>query len=1674
MRIILPLTTALLLSLSVFAQNVFDPTDPIVRWNKSQALGTATNPDPAKAGLQKWVSVATNGVSAGTSSWDASTFKAYYAKIGTKGFAFRLKYPRSYRNPDSVNKKYPVMLFFHGAGESGCPSNGGVYNNEKQLALGANYFRQKVDDNSFDGFLLYPQMVPSDGTCWGSWGSGYFSGILNLLDSMAKYVRADEDRVVVDGLSAGGFANWKISELYPQEIAALLPSASAGLKLNYSNFIHIPIWFATGGKDTNPSPSAGQYTLNQVKGLGGDIKYSFYEDLGHAVWSRHWKEAGFISFMNRAHKANPLVFFQRSEFCPGDLIDARLGITQGYYAYEWQWNGNTIATRTNGVNAIQNSSVVATFTGNEIVVKSFGTYRVRFKRKSTSAWSDWSRVPAVISQKSASQTPPITVDGNYSIVLPSLDGKSTVPLTLPDGYAGYEWFTYPGNTKVASTQVYNAPAGTYYAKVYEQSDCGSLPSANFKVVPASGTPKPDAVTNLKAESLPAGKVKITWTDRASPTYDETGFEIYRAVKPGGPYEFVKLNPANNLAFTDVNLNPNTIYYYVVRSVNNFGAAPVSNEAIVKSEEDATPPTAPRLFYKGSTDESVAIAWNASEDNMVVKRYDIYVDGKKMFSSKDRFFKVFGLSPSRYYSFTVKAVDSSDNESAHSNQVTGFTHKQGINYKYHTGSYSMLPNFSTVTPTKTGITDTVRSNATFRTQTDNYAILYEGYIYIPEAANYTFETLSDEGSKLFIGPYSYTATPVVNNDGTHTARSRTGSIFLSRGYHPIAVAYFEKTGSDALQLFWWNDAGLQRERIYREFFTTVNSSLPQPPAKPGSFTASGISSSKIRLTWTDLSAGETGFEISRATTSTGTFVNVATTAANSTFYVDSNLAASTRYYYRIKSVSTNGESDYASTDALTSSPSSTPIPEAPTNLVASSPVSGAVSLSWNDISTNETGFRIYRSTGNNSSFTLLATVGSNTNAYMDNAVANLTRYYYYVVAINNTYVSANSNQAYAIPGNPAPSVGQPANVYVEGNTTNTQNVTISDNSGDLVTVKLINAPKFMTINKINGTTYQITTSPTQQHLGTYEVTLQASDDQGNTTEKLFTVIVSDKNTRSVYVNFGSSTGIPNPWNSWAGVVKANTTKTGLLDDKGVSTPFSILNVTGWKSVNNLGFNTGNNSGIYPDVVLENGVIQTDSLHYITIQGLNTAMRYNLSFMGSRNEGTDATIEFLAGSQKALLNSRYNSQQTANLNGLIPDATGKIAVKIRKVNSKVTMFLNALVIEEYAPNVTLHPLNLFAEAVDRTKINISWVDRAPAENTTGGYLLQQATDSLFTTGLKNRSYSANVTSAVITGLAADTKYWFRIRSKTGTAYSDYSNTAYVTTPSVLVNINFNYTVANAPTNWNNLKAIPTAPFRIDNLINQLKEKTELSIALEEVFNGEFNAGHTTGNNTGVVPDNVLQANYWLDRTQVSTMKITGLNHNKKYSLGFIGSSGPAGWYKGDYTATYTVNGRTVYLNSWENTSKVVYMHDMKPDENGEFYIRFSTTEQAAYAFNAGIILQEYTRVDGSSSGVISQAPQDNDSSIVETPLLNSVRMYPNPFRDQVVIEYEQENASDKVRAEVYDLSGKVVLARDYNSMPAGRNQIRLSGFSWSGQTAFYYIAIKVNGKVVSVNKMMRVNK
>jgi len=130
------------------------------------------------------------------------------------------------------------------------------------------------------------------------------------------------------------------------------------------------------------------------------------------------------------------------------------------------------------------------------------------------------------------------------------------------------------------------------------------------------------------------------------------------------------------------------------------------------------------------------------------------------------------------------------------QVNGFL--SGLNYEFYDFSPAgdTVDNIPTTGADGTGVVNNfdVQALAVENTaSSERYSLRYTGDVLITTDGTYTFTTRSDDGSKLFIN-----GTEVVDNDGAHGARTRSGSIFLTAGFHSLELEFFERTGGDVLE------------------------------------------------------------------------------------------------------------------------------------------------------------------------------------------------------------------------------------------------------------------------------------------------------------------------------------------------------------------------------------------------------------------------------------------------------------------------------------------------------------------------------------------------------------------------------------------------------------------------------------------------------------------------------------------------------------------------------------------------------------------------------------------------------------------------------------------------------------------------------------------------------------
>jgi hypothetical protein len=183
----------------------------------------------------------------------------------------------------------------------------------------------------------------------------------------------------------------------------------------------------------------------------------------------------------------------------------------------------------------------------------------------------------------------------------------------------------------------------------------------------------------------------------------------------------------------------------------------------------------------------------------------------------------------------------------------------------------------------------------------------------------------------------------------------------------------------------------------------------PPKAPSALKTVVLSTSSIRLNWSDNSSNETGFKIEQSDDGT-TFTQVATVAQNIETYVVTGLSSNTQYWFQVRAYNYSGNSAYT-TAATGVTFAAIAIP---TNVEATPMFIGGVlcvEVRFDDNSTEETSHEIERADDGGSYAALVSTL-PNQYVYYDTAVVAGHYYSYKIRAVQDTSVTNYSTAATA--------------------------------------------------------------------------------------------------------------------------------------------------------------------------------------------------------------------------------------------------------------------------------------------------------------------------------------------------------------------------------------------------------------------------------------------------------------------------------------------------------------------------------------------------------------------------------------------------------------------------------------------------------------------------------------
>lgn len=209
------------------------------------------------------------------------------------------------------NKKYPLVVFLHGAGERG-------NDNIKQITAngGATVWASSQVQQENPCYVLAPQCP--ENSWWGKYKKDDFVfeansilyTVMLLINKISYENPIDENRIYITGLSMGGFGTLILLSEFPEKFAAGVAVCGGGDLDKVSKYKDIPIWLFHAEDDPVVPVDFSRKLFEKCRSIGGDVKYTEYQkglllSMGihpHAAWELAYKDKIMINWLFKQNK----------------------------------------------------------------------------------------------------------------------------------------------------------------------------------------------------------------------------------------------------------------------------------------------------------------------------------------------------------------------------------------------------------------------------------------------------------------------------------------------------------------------------------------------------------------------------------------------------------------------------------------------------------------------------------------------------------------------------------------------------------------------------------------------------------------------------------------------------------------------------------------------------------------------------------------------------------------------------------------------------------------------------------------------------------------------------------------------------------------------------------------------------------------------------------------------------------------------------------------------------------------------------------------------------------------------------------------------------------------------------------------------------------------------------
>lgn len=168
------------------------------------------------------------------------------------------------------NKKYPLVLFLHGAGEWG---------DDLDVACRHGFMKHVRESGKEYPFICIAPQIPKD-KYWGC----YTESLVKFLDYICDTLPVDLDRVYLTGLSMGGTGTWMFAMAERNRFAAIAPICGSGIYWFGEALINTPIMVYHGDCDNVVPIENSLEMIKSVNMRGGNAQIKVLKGVWHNAW----------------------------------------------------------------------------------------------------------------------------------------------------------------------------------------------------------------------------------------------------------------------------------------------------------------------------------------------------------------------------------------------------------------------------------------------------------------------------------------------------------------------------------------------------------------------------------------------------------------------------------------------------------------------------------------------------------------------------------------------------------------------------------------------------------------------------------------------------------------------------------------------------------------------------------------------------------------------------------------------------------------------------------------------------------------------------------------------------------------------------------------------------------------------------------------------------------------------------------------------------------------------------------------------------------------------------------------------------------------------------------------------------------------------------------------------